>query len=51
MHGHRLTTNKLVFKIGENFKITIWIENFYSDYTPCEIFVSIVKLSIVSFWK
>jgi len=28
MHGHRLTTGKLVFKIGKNFKITIWIETF-----------------------
>lgn len=48
MHGHRLTTGKLVFKIGENFKIVVWSENVYSNYIPCEICVSIEQVGPVS---
>jgi len=48
MHDHRLTTGKLVFKIGENFKINIWIENFYSNYISREICVSIEQAGPVS---
>jgi len=48
MHDLRLTAGKLVFKIGENFKITIWIENFYSNCTPCEICVSIEQVDLAS---
>jgi len=48
MHDRRLTAGKLVFKIGENFKITIWIENFYSNYIPCEICVSIEQIGPAS---